>query len=313
VRLILEPRVDPQAVLLVNLGLLAVLLAALMALLAFLLLYFLPAPLTGELGIACTHTRFCPHTLPLWGQFALWLPAVSLALWLLWTVGGTLLSGGRSSRRIRRLALTRGERMDDGPSRAVYRVDDARVFACVAGIFRPVVVVSSSMAKALVPSQLEIVIAHEEAHAKRRHNLALLAARAAERSLFFIPGVRAAGRSVRRSVEAIADDAAAAKTGDALSVAEAVTRVAGLAARGVMPRGAVDVTTPAFASEDLAVQRVERLLFGIPRAGGRLRLLSSVVAVALLLLVFTSTGYAIGTSGFTGGSQAAVCYTDPAE
>jgi hypothetical protein len=233
-----------------------------------------------------------------------------LMIWLLGTIGVTVLSTLRSGGRIARFAVAGGERLDVDGAHPVYQLDDERVFACVAGTMRPVVVVSRGMCAALDDEQLEVVLAHEQAHATRHHNLALLATRVAERALFFVPGAKAAGRSIRQALETIADDAAAARTGDALAVAGAVARVAGLTARGSGARiQAAGSTLSAFAHEDLAVERVERLLFHRPQPRSRLRLASAAAAIVLLLLVVGSTGYAIGMSGLSSGSDAAACST----
>ena len=59
----------------------------------------------------------------------------------------------------------------------------------LAGIFRPLILLPDSMAKALTPNQLKLIITHELAHARRWDNLVLLIQRCAETLFFFHPVV----------------------------------------------------------------------------------------------------------------------------
>ena len=294
----------------VSLALLAALAVATLGLLAFLAVYLLPHPLMEVLGFGCVHQALCTHGLPLWAQISIWLPPVGLLGWVLVSLTRTIVRHARSNRRTEAMVKLRGRRLDPCDRFARYEVTDERLFAFTAGLLHPVVVVSSALVRALSSEEITAVLAHEEAHATRHDNLALTFVNAAARALFFLPGVARSADSVRRHVELAADARAGDRIGDALSVAGAVTRVAGLLLQASGDRvtvSAVPRAATGFSHDDLVVERVERLVFDTQRTSSRRRLLTSLVALVLVFLVVCSSGYAVGAGSLGGADQTAAC------
>jgi Zn-dependent protease with chaperone function len=267
----------------------------------FLFLFFAPGPLTRWLGTTCAHGTYCVHGLPAWISFSLWLPVAGLLGWLMGGSGYIVLTASRASRRIRRAVLARAAAPIKISPYAVYEIPDASVFAWTAGIRRPVILVSQGLREALPSEELEVVLAHEEAHVRGRDNLILLVSRIMARGLFFIPGSHHAWLGVRRSVEMSADAFASRGTGDQLLVAASVTRVARLLF--AQPRSvplAVPTSGAAFAHDELAVERVQRLVTEHRRTPSRRRLVSSILVLAVILALFGSSLYSVA-----GGNLAA--------
>lgn len=311
-----EPRVAPAALVSVCLAMLAALLLAALGLLVFLTIYLLPRPLAGGLGVVCLHQPLCTHGLPLWAQFTIWMPPVVLLGWIVTSLGRTIFRHTRSNHRVRTLATAHGRRLDVSGRFPRYEMSDGRPFAFTAGLLRPLVVVSAGLARSLTAEEMAVVVAHEEAHAARRDNLVLTFAQAAADSLFFLPGARRMHETLRRSVELGADARASEHTGDPLTVAGTVTRVAGLLTRAAGHPFAVtgaQSDMPAFSHDDLVVERVERLVFKRGQAPSRSRLVTSVVALVLVFLVVCSSGYAVGVSSLGGVDQTSACLSIPAE
>lgn len=152
----------------------------------------------------------------------------------------------------------------------------SEAFAFTAGLLRPRVVVSKALVETAPQDFLRVVLAHEQAHAKGHHPLALFVAEALARALPVPPVVWALG-AFRLALEARADDLAARKVGSRDLVAQAI---AALALRSV--------AQPAF--EGGEVLRVKRLLE--PQATRPVVLGGGLVALAVLLLVFIAGGHA---------------------
>ncbi len=87
------------------------------------------------------------------------------------------------------------------------------------------VLMSEGAIEELSPPELRAVVHHEDAHRRLGHHRHLLLARAADQSLWFVPGMRHATRTLRESLE-IAADADAGETVDNRSVAAALRRCA---------------------------------------------------------------------------------------
>ncbi|KAB1641434.1 M56 family metallopeptidase [Gulosibacter chungangensis] len=90
---------------------------------------------------------------------------------------------------------------------------------------RPEIFVSSAMGQLLTAPQLQAVLAHEFAHLRHRHGLAM---RIAQLNALFLPGTRigrALERATRLQIELAADDAAARQVG-AVHLANALTVLA---------------------------------------------------------------------------------------
>lgn len=97
---------------------------------------------------------------------------------------------------------------------------------CLAGVRRPMVLLPSRWLATATADEVDAVLAHELAHARRldhRTNPLLLALEAA---FGFHPGVRLASRLARREAERAADALAVRLTGDPLSLARALESVA---------------------------------------------------------------------------------------
>jgi hypothetical protein len=97
---------------------------------------------------------------------------------------------------------------------------------CLCGLARPAVLLPSDWADAAAPGDLDAILAHELAHARRLDLPANLAQRLVEIALFFHPGVRWLSLAIRRQREFCADADAAAATGDPFALASALDSVA---------------------------------------------------------------------------------------
>jgi len=155
----------------------------------------------------------------------------------------TLLMGGLS----RAVGLFRARRAlpaiprDGAPSRsaAVRLLASDRPFAWTVGWLRPRTLVSTTLARALSASELEVVLAHEGEHVRRRDPL---------RRLLAGLGTRVAGARVQATLlrafdlatERACDEAAAGFVGDRLRVAQAILSVEAMVI-GDHPEGAVAV------------------------------------------------------------------------
>lgn len=100
--------------------------------------------------------------------------------------------------------------------------------AFTTGLVRPVTVVSEGLLRALDPNERSAVVAHERAHASRRHTAALSAARIVARAFGFVPGVRVSVELLVTALEARADEQARMVVGDELVVARALATTARL-------------------------------------------------------------------------------------
>ena len=166
------------------------------------------------------------------------LPLLSL----LWALGVLLLSlrlafSLRLLRRYRTRGVTPapealGERLDAlaqsfglrGPVRLLQtRLLDT---PAAVGVFRPVVLLPASVVSGLTAAQLELVLAHELAHVRRRDPLVNLLQTVAETLLFYHPAAWWASRVMRGEREHICDDLALEATGgDRLAYAEVLGRL----------------------------------------------------------------------------------------
>ncbi len=114
------------------------------------------------------------------------------------------------------------ERLDRRTALLTCRSEEA--FACAIPGKEAAVVVSTSLREILTPAQLRAVIAHERAHLRGRHYLAI---RLAELNRACMPSSRAGKQLMRATsllVELIADDDAARRAG-AVHLANALVRV----------------------------------------------------------------------------------------
>jgi Peptidase family M48 len=150
---------------------------------------------------------------------------------------------------------------------------------CVAGR-QPTVILTTGAVRALDPSQLDAVLAHERAHLAGRHHWLLAMARIGREVLPFLPLMRDAEEQVARLVELHADDAAT-RARDPRLLATALVVLANAASpASALGAGAID-----------SVQRIHRLLGpGEPLGRARRHLLvAAAAAFALIPLLLALT------------------------
>lgn len=148
---------------------------------------------------------------------------------------------------------------------------------CLPGRRRAIVVTTGALAT-LEADELAAVLAHERAHLRGRHHLALAWTGAVARSLPFLPDLRRVAGEQRQLLEMAADDRAA-RASTPQAVARAITRLVGPPLAGEV-LGAADLAV---------VARVERLLApGAPTRRGRARGLLLAASLAALPLGFVS-------------------------
>lgn len=188
-------------------------------------------------------------------------------------------SAWRSVRLVR--ALHASSRQDQ--SLGVRLLPVERPLSLAAGLFRPQVLISSGLAQALPSDQLAAVVAHERAHASRRHALLMMVASAA--ALLHFPWVRRwLLAELSLACEEDCDDMAAHHVGGRLVVAQAIVAVERLFGAGLVP---ADPLAPAFANDHVTT-RVERLLRTgpgeiVPRVGLWSALLFASMAAVVAL------------------------------
>jgi hypothetical protein len=100
------------------------------------------------------------------------------------------------------------------------------------GWLRPVILVPAGALLGLTPSQLELVLAHELAHIRRRDYLVNLLQTAVETVLFYHPAVWWVSGRMRVEREHCCDDLAVAACGNPVGYARALADLEGLASRG---------------------------------------------------------------------------------
>jgi beta-lactamase regulating signal transducer with metallopeptidase domain/peroxiredoxin len=165
----------------------------------------------------------------------------------------------------------------------------------VVGLLRPVVLLPSALASGLAPDQLEALLAHELAHLRRWDPLVNLLQHLVEAVLFFHPAVWYVSHRIRVQRENASDDLVLAAGWQRLHYADALVRMAELAA--VLSRGeqALCATTLAASggSPSEFKRRVLRLLEAEPprvrlnHAGWTILLVIGLLAVAAPLAVRT--------------------------
>jgi Zn-dependent protease with chaperone function len=205
------------------------------------------------------------------------LPAVTAGVALIWA--GSLWPGGwvlaqllvaRRERRRTLHALALVSRDDAELGATVVDADVAAAY-CLPGRHGRIVLTTAAVS-GLSSDELAAVIAHERAHLRGRHHIAVAVASGLGRAFPFVPLFAAAAAETARLVEMCADDTAARDT-DQISVAAALVALAGMRA----PRAALA------AADTAGVTRVLRLLEPAgPVAMGRR--VAVVVSLTLLLL-----------------------------
>jgi Zn-dependent protease with chaperone function len=153
-----------------------------------------------------------PHTPGVTVSAAVWVAAgiAGLALAFVFTFSGSLQSL-RPASHSHAVAYAREEHV--GFTLVRFHSETPEAYA-VPGR-RPEIFVSSSMEQLLSAPQLQAVLAHEFAHLRHQHGLAM---RIAQINALFLPGIRASRafeRATRLQIELAADDAAARQVGAA--------------------------------------------------------------------------------------------------
>jgi Zn-dependent protease with chaperone function len=216
----------------------------------FLAIALLPSLVTlfGAADHCTTHTHhahLCPlHPWPHGPNAAGALPLAALAVALVALGVRTL----RTRRALRSVASLADGREQDG----TVRVHSPRPFAFTAGLVRPLVYVSTGLRDALSPGDLEVVVEHERAHARRRDALTTWAA--AWLGFLHLPSTRRRlAADLHAACEQACDADAALRVGDRVDVASALVRVEKLQS------GAGPWPSVAFGGGDVGA-RVEALL-----------------------------------------------------
>ncbi|MCO6011031.1 M48 family metalloprotease [Actinoallomurus purpureus] len=186
-------------------------------------------------------------------------------------VVGCLCAAYRTAARERRLLLDALALVGRTDARlGVTVVDHAAPAAyCVPGRHGRIVVTSGALA-ALDDARLAAVLAHERAHMRQLHHLALTSARGLARAFGPLPAFTTAQDQIAFLAELAADDAAAKRSGR-LTVAEALLALAEAAPADAMAAGGTATGA-----------RARRLITG-SRPLGRTRILLGLTAAAAVL------------------------------
>lgn len=189
-----------------------------------------------------------------------------------WCVAAGTLRMVRERARHRRVLDVVGRRVG---GMIVLDCEESAVY-CLPGRRRRTVVTTAAL-RSLDNDELKAVLAHEQAHLRERHDLAIALSSALAAAFPAVKLFRVAASETARLVELRADDAAAART-DRLTVAGALLSIV----TGVTPRSVPVAALSATGSGTAA--RVRRL---IPPQHplGRLRSLLTSVGVAVLLVL----------------------------
>ncbi len=219
---------------------------------------------------ACAMTIAAVYRSP--GQLAPVLAGVLLA-------GGTVTrlgwvatrSGRRTGRERRRLhaAILTAAQHDPALGAVVAESDHAAAF-CVPGRPRTVVLTTAAVGT-FSDDELAAVLAHERAHLRGRHHLAVGAARILDRAFPGVPLFSRGRAEAERLVELLADDAAARHV-DRVEVASALVALAGMRA----PAAALPAVSGA------GVARVTRLLQPVLPVGRLHRSAAGAAAFAVV-------------------------------
>jgi Zn-dependent protease with chaperone function len=237
----------------------------------------LVVPASSMGGDPASLLRACVFTLQAAYAAPTELPGVTAGVALtsaasLWP-GGWVLAQLLVARRERRktldaLALVA---QDDAELDATVVDTDVAAAYCLPGRAGRIVLTTGAVS-GLDSDELAAVIAHERAHLRERHHLAVAVGHGLRRAFPLVPLFAAAATEIARLVEMRADDAAARDT-DRISVAAALVALAGMRA----PRAALA------AADTAGANRVMRLLEPAgPVAIGRP--VAVVAGLALLLL-----------------------------
>jgi Zn-dependent protease with chaperone function len=164
----------------------------------------------------------------------------------------------------------------------VYVLPVDRPVAFAAGLRRGQVVVSRGLMDLLSEEERRAAVAHEVAHVRGGHQGLLFVGRVMTQALGVLPPARRAFASLRRELEAAADDHAARAVGDPQIVATAIAKVS-LAGPSTAPNA------PLADEADLAY-RVARLLGRYPESRTRAAVALTLMGVLVIGVVASQCG-----------------------
>jgi TonB family protein len=151
-----------------------------------------------------------------------------------------------------------------------------------AGIFLPVIVLPSELARNLTNDQLFCTIEHELAHLRRGDVATNLIQRVIEALLFWNPWAHVAGRKLVCERECACDDRAANRIGETVDYASCLAALGRMITAAPMPL----LTPSAFGSRNALVNRIERLTAERSRNDSSLNYIA-LGAVTMLLIAMT--------------------------
>lgn len=181
-----------------------------------------------------------------------------------------------------------------------------------AGVLKPIVVVPAGLAETLDPIDLESIIAHENAHIKRRDITGNLVQRLLECVLFFNPWVYVIGRQLVKEREAACDDWAIAGASDPDRYASCLANIALRNQRTRTPL----LTPSAIGSGRMVIRRIARLLNGkATEVKTNYAVLAAAIALfAMLGFAFQAPGVLASTgnnlASNTSGKSPAACSSE---
>lgn len=166
----------------------------------------------------------------------------------------------------------------------VRRFPDCGTPAFTAGMLRPRIYVSTALASRLSHDELTAIIAHEDAHRRRRDPLRLTAGRFVAKTLFFVPVLSHLIEDLADDAEIAADDAAVTATRvQPLILASALLTIT----RTFRP-GLPVPSTAGIMGQDLLERRVRRLAGEHPRVHSHVSARSLLVAAVVLSTAWAS-------------------------
>ena len=212
-----------------------------------------------------------------------------------WVAGAlAVVAAVRTWRSIRQLRHVRDGALAEVPTQwcrhhATYElvvVPSAEIVAFSVSAACPRIVVSEGLSGALSPDELAVVLRHEEAHLRHRHDRYLAALRIGETALSFLPFVRTSANAVRLSLERWADESAAdGSEPDRVALKTALLRVV---------HAAISTPLAAFGAAETVLERLSALEGPPPQSSVRRRLAVWVPVVGLAMVAAMSFGGSVG-------------------
>jgi beta-lactamase regulating signal transducer with metallopeptidase domain len=156
------------------------------------------------------------------------------------------------------------------------------------GLLRPMILLPPAVALGVTPQQLEALLAHELAHIRRHDYLINLLQMLVETLCFYHPAVWLTSARIRIERELCCDDIAVDACGDAVSYAQALTKVARMQISH--PGLALGATGGPF------LQRIQRLLGVATTSRPAYPLWVTVASLVMIFAVMFTGSYAQSTS-----------------